>query len=365
MTHVHLPLTPDWLLWPVPWVHVLFLLLLLPALWVLWLLPRMRPVIRFSNLSLLRDVRAGWRRHMRWSLPVLRTVAVGCLIVGAARPQRPIEDARLQVEGIAIQMVLDTSTSMLDEDLSAPGRHQTRIDVVKDVFKRFVAGDKDQGGKLEGRPNDLIGMIRFAAYADSVCPLTLDHEALLNVLEQTRTVMWLGRDGRWHGNREEDGTAIGDGLALAVERLRDLRRTIGTGEQLIINSRVVILLTDGENNQGMLTPLQAGKLAAMHGIKVYTILAGTGQRGPWGQRYPVDDSELREIAEITGGRFYRSDNREGLEKVYADIDQLERTRIEELGSLGWEDLSWPWLMAAFAFLSVQTLLDATLLRKIP
>jgi Ca-activated chloride channel family protein len=361
MTHTHLPLTPQWLLWPQPWVWALLLLLLLPALWRLWLHPRRRVVIRFSSLEVLAGAGGGWHRHLRLLLPGLRTVALGCLIIAAARPQRPNESRQVVVEGIAIQMVLDVSTSMLDLDLSPPDRQDTRLDVVRDVFRRFVTGDD----KLPGRPNDLVGMIRFARYPDSVCPLTLDRQVLLDTLDATHTVIWLDPSGRWRGSRDEDGTAIGDALALAVERLKELKRTTGSGQQFVINSRVVILLTDGENNTGLITPTQAGDLAAMYGIKVYTILAGTGQRTFWGERLPLNDSDLRRIAEVSGGKHFQARDRKALEQIYAEIDRLERTKTEEHSFVEWGELAWPLLMTAFVCLTLQTLLDATWLRKIP
>jgi Ca-activated chloride channel homolog len=361
MTHTHLPLTPEWLLWPQPWVWALLLLLLLPAFWLLWLHPRRRPVVRFSSLAALRSAGAAWRRHLRLLLPTLRTGALACLIVAVARPQRPNESRRVVVEGIAIQMVLDCSSSMLDNDLSTRDVQQSRLDVVKHVFEEFVTGS----GKLPGRPNDLIGMIRFSRYPDSVCPLTLDRSVLLDVLRSTHTIMWLDSTGRWRGNRDEDGTAIGDALSLAVERLKDLKRTTGSGNQFVINSRVVVLLTDGQNNTGMITPQQAGELAATYGIKVYTILAGTGERMAWGGRLPVDDTDLKRIAEVTGGKFFQATDGQALERIYGEIDQLERTKTEEQSYVEWGELSWAWLMGAFVCLGVQTLLDATVLRRIP
>lgn len=356
MTHTHLPLTPEWLFWPQPWVWGLLLLVLIPALWVLWLRPGRRSVVHFSSLQALRGTGGTVRRRARLLLPLLRTVALVCLIVAVARPQTPDESRCVLVEGIAIQMVLDTSWSMNDRDLSPADQRLTRLDVVKDVFRRFVRGDD----RLGGRPNDLIGVIRFARHADSVCPLTLDHGTLLDALDKIEIP--LDRYGR---PREEAGqTAIGDGLALAVERLKDLKRTTGSGDQHVITSRVVILLTDGENNAGMVTPRQAGELAAVFGIRVYTIVAGTGQR-VGRQRLPVDDDVLRRIAAVSGGRHYRARERAALDEIYAEIDRLERTKTEERRYVAWNELAWGWLMGAFVCLSLQTLLDATLLRKIP
>lgn len=356
MMHVHLPLTPPDVHWPLPWVWALTLLVLLPLPVWLALRPARRPALRYSSLEPLRAAGGVLRRRLRLLLPALRSAALLALIVAAARPQTPNESRRTVVEGIAIQMVLDTSWSMMDRDLSPPGRPQTRLEIVKDVFRRFVAGDEE----LPGRPNDLIGMIRFATYADSVCPLTLDHRTLLDLLARVEVpVNELGVP-----LEEARSTAIGDGLALAVERLRDLKRTTGSGDQFVIRSRIVILLTDGENNAGLITPEQAGQLAATFGIRVYTIMAGTGQMTALG-RLPVDDRDLRRIAELSGGRHYVARDRAALADIYAEIDRLERTRTEEQRYVEWGELAWPWLMAAFVCLALQAVLDATLLRKIP
>jgi Ca-activated chloride channel family protein len=331
-----------------PWVFAL--LAVLPVLWWLWLRPGRRPVIRFSSLASVRAAGGGVARRARLLLPVLRTAALASLIVAVARPQKADQSSQVFAEGIAIQMVVDTSGSMSDLDLSPRGKRLTRLDVVKEVFRRFVKGDD----ALPGRPNDLIGMVRFARYADSVCPLTLDHDSLLSVLDSAPIVR----------SREEDGTAIGDGLALAVERLKDLKRTTGTGQQLTITSRIAILLTDGENNFGAISPEQAGELAATYGIRVYTILAGTG-RNAGAFRLPVDDADLKRIAEVTGGRFFQARDGASLARIYEEIDRLERTKVEERRFVRWGELSHWWLVAAFACIGLQTLLDATRLRKIP
>jgi len=352
MNPVHLPGTPAWLWWAYPWVFGL--LVLLPLFWWLWLRAARRPVIRYSNLDMLRAAGGAVSRRARLILPILRTVALICLIVAVARPQRPDESRRVFAEGVAIELVVDISGSMEDPDLSLNrNRPVSRWVVVREIVKQFIRGETD--GELGGRKNDLIGLIRFARYPDAVCPLTLDHDALIGVLDETRIVT----------RREENATSIGDALGLAVERLREVKRTAGSGAQLNIKSRVVILLTDGENNDGMLSPEQAGELAATYGIKVYTILAGTGQNTGFGLRRQVDDSELRHIAEVTGGKHYLARDREALRDVYAEIDQLERTKVEERTNLRWGELSHGWLLAAFACLSMQMFLDSTRLRKIP
>lgn len=329
----------------------LLLLLILPLLWWLWSRPARRTVIRFSNLALLRAAAPAWRVWLRRISPTLRSIALVCLIVAAARPQQADETSRIFAEGVAIQLVIDTSSSMLDNDLSPRGENITRLEVVKRTVRRFVLGD----GDLPGRPNDLVGLVRFARYADSVCPLTLDRDTLVDTLEQTQITP---------PRSSEDGTAIGDGLALAVERLRDLQRTSGSGDQLTITSRVVILLTDGENNTGEVSPEDAGQLAAVFGIKVYTILAGTGQR-VGRMRMAVDDSQLREIARVTGGKFFAARDPQSLASIYREIDQLERSKVEERRFERWGELSAPWLLAALLTLAAQISLEATLLRKQP
>ncbi len=327
-----------------------FLLLVLPLLWWHWSRRARRPVIRFSGLATIRA--AGGAARLRWVLPTLRSAALVALIIAVARPQKADVSKQIFAEGIAIQMVLDTSSSMLDPDMTEVGQApQSRLDVVKDVFRRFVAGD---GQDLPGRPNDLIGMIKFALYPDSVCPLTLDHDTLLEILEETEAVRI----------REENRTAIGDALALAAARLKELKRTTGSGEQLTITSRVIILLTDGEDNASEIPPEQAGDLAATFGIKVYTIVAGTGARFGFG-RAPVDDRPLRHIAEITGGRHFRARTPAALEDIYTEIDKLERTRTEEKRFVMRDERAQPWLLTAFVCLGLQTLLASTRLRKIP
>ncbi|MGD8451218.1 MAG: VWA domain-containing protein [Phycisphaerae bacterium] len=345
MTHVHLPLTPEWLLWPYPWVWALLLLPVVPGLWAWWWWRRPRG-IRYSDLGALREAGSRWPRRVRGVLPVLRSAALVCLIIAAARPQRPDESSQIYAEGIAIQLVADTSPSMDDVDLSPPGRRMTRLDVVKDVFRRFVMGD----GKLPGRPNDLIGLIRFAYYPDTACPLTLDHDGLADTLGELHLSL----------DRSERGTSIGDALALAVERMKDLERTTGAGETLKITSRIAVLITDGFDETSQIKPQEAGELAAHFGIKVYTILAGTFH----GMR-PSDDRDLRAIAEVTGGKFYDARNADSLVQIMADIDRLERTRVEERRFVRYGELARPWLMAAMACLCLQMVLAATRLRKIP
>lgn len=365
MNPVHIPGTPEWLAWRYPWAFAL--LALLPLLWWFWQRRAGRAVIRFPNVAGLKAASGAVSRRLILISPILRSVALLALILAVARPQQADESSHTFAEGIAIEMAVDVSGSMTDLDLSPPGQRMSRLDVVKDVFRRFVLGEKGNAA-LPGRRNDIIGMVRFARYADAVCPLTLDHESLVRLVNATKTVREQYEDGTLAGRQranDEDGTAIGDGLALAVERLRDLKRTSGSGDQIVVKSKIIILLTDGENNTGMIAPREAGDLAALSKIRVYTILSGRGQRVFGNQRMPLRDDDLRYIANVTGGRHFVAGDAKSLEEVYEEIDKLERTRTEERHFVRWGELAFPLLVLAAAALGLQSLLDSTRLRRIP
>jgi Ca-activated chloride channel family protein len=228
----------------------------------------------------------------------------------------------------------------------------SRLDVVKSVFRRFVGGEN--GGR--GRPNDLVGLVAFARYADGLCPLTLDHGNLLAILDDVAIPT----------DPEEDGTAVGEGLALAVERLR--RHD---------TSKVVILLTDGVNNAGDIEPLQAADLAAQHGIKVYAIGAGTTGYAPvpvqlrGGQTVlqrafvEIDEETLRAIADRTGGRYFHASDADGLAMVIEEIDRLERSELTEVRYLEYEYHYAPFAATALILVAGSTLLSGTALRRLP
>ena len=225
----------------------------------------------------------------------------------------------------------------------------SRLDVVKQVFREFVRGRSRQG--------DLVGLVTFARYADGLCPLTLDHANLDVILDQVEIVT----------DRREDGTAVGEGLALAVERLRSQDA----------ESKVAILLTDGVNNAGDIDPLQAADLAAQHGIKVYAIGAGTtgyapvpvqvvGGRVVLQRAYvEIDEKTLAAVAERTGGRYFHATNAEGLAEVVDEIDRLERSEITEVRYLEYEHHYAAFVSAALALVGTSALLSGTLLRRLP
>ncbi len=363
-----------------PSIMFLTLLVLVPLIWWRWLRSGPHQALRYSSLDNLRRLGSTFTVRARHVIPGLRTLAVVLLIVALARPQKGDEQTRIISEGIAIQMLIDRSGSMRAEDFTLNGQRVNRLAAVKSVAEEFVVGDPDED--LTGRPDDLVGMITFAHYADSRCPLTLDHGYLVDTLRNTEIV-----DDRYP---DDDGTAIGDSIALAVERLRDLdKRRESTNQANKIKSKIIVLLTDGEQTLGDLTPQQGAEIAKALGIKVYTI--GVGKRGwapvptinPWtGQpelhRVPVtiDEKTLQDVAKMTGGEYFRATDTDSLRKIYARINKLEKTRTEEKRYLQHAEMATqavkigpivvpPLLLVVAALLGLEVLLVNTKFRKIP
>ncbi len=259
--------------------------------------------LRFSHLGVVKEAQPRSAARGRHLLFILRLAALGFLIGALARPQAGAESRDSLTQGIDIILALDISGSMLAEDIKP-----NRVEAAKQVAAEFV----------KGRTNDRIGLVIFSGEAYTQCPLTLDYGVVLNFLDTLRVGMI------------EDGTALGNGLATAVNRLRDSKA----------RSKVVILLTDGRNNRGEIDPISAGQAAQTFGVKVYTIGAGTHGTALYpvedtlfGKRYvpmqvDVDDQTLTRIAELTGGRYFRATDRGSLEKIYGEIDRMEKTKIE-------------------------------------
>lgn len=353
----------------------LLLLLLLPLLWWRVYLRREANAVWFSNVELLEGLRRGWRSRLRWLLPVLRTVTLIVLIVAIARPRKGNEQTQLPTEGIAIGLVVDRSGSMQAMDFTIDGKRVNRLEAVQNVVRSFVLGDN----QLQGRADDLIGLIAFGTYADSKCPLTLDHAYLIDALNKTEIARTEG----------EGQTAIGDAIALGVEQLRSLDRARRLQMARPIRSRVLILLTDGQSNAGDIEPLKAAELAKTWDIKVYTIGAGTRGMADVPQvdmftgrtimrqvQVDIDEDTLRRIADITGGRYYRATDTDSLRQVYAEIDKLEKTRTLERRFLQYRELATEWshwgkltlpplLLVVFVLLAVELMLAHTVLRRLP
>lgn len=349
-------------------------LLLLPVAILAWL-PwwRRRSTIRYSDVSLLDGAGRSWVERVRWIPAVLRTVAMLLLVVCIARPIKANERSQVFVEGVAIQSVIDRSGSMAAMDFELDGGRVDRLTAVKKVLSSFIEGDDD----LAGRPDDLIGLISFAAYPDTVSPLTLDHGHVVDAMRQVEIA----------SRRSEDGTAIGDALALAVERLRELdEREDQRGRR--IKSRVIVLLTDGENNAGDIDPAVAADIANAFDVKIYTIGVGSegiapipgrdlfGRQIMARQRVSIDEETLTEIAEATGGRYFRARDTESLRGIYAEIDELEKTNTEQRRYRLYRDLAVsgidiggisvpPLILLALLILLVEQILIHTRFRILP
>jgi Ca-activated chloride channel family protein len=369
-----------------PWA-LLILPLLCLLLW--WLGRRPRSAgIRFSSVGIAAA--SGTSLKTRFShLPIaVRVIAVVLLTVGLARPQQGREELRDVSQGIAIEMVVDRSGSM-GQELIYEGKQSNRLEVVKKVFREFVLGN---GKDLQGRPTDLIGMVAFARYPDTVCPLTLSHGALDRFIESIQLVT----------RKNEDGTAIGDALALAAARLktaedllqsslgkssapshqgqgegRDLARPspLAASMDYQIKSKVIILLTDGQNNAGKRSPMEAARLAKEWGIKVYAIGIGGREtfvtvKTPLGDyKVPggpgVDEATLKAVAGETGGVFRLAESAEKLHEIYQEIDKLERTEIESVRHIDYAERFAPFVLIALALLVLEQFLISTVFRRIP
>lgn len=350
------------------------LLLLIPLVWWRARDRRERPTVRISTIEPLRLAGTSLAARTRFILPLLRSFAILALIVALARPQAggSYRDIR---EGIAIQMVLDVSGSMSAEDFILDGRPARRLDAVKQVFRDFVLGS----GFLSGRENDLIGMTAFAMYADTTCPLTLDHGSLIDLLDETDIPGWI--DGRQVREDMEAGfTSLGAAIVAATD---DLRRA---GEQAIAGvpgaeaakSRVMILLTDGANHPpdhpgiDPPDPVAAAKVAGTLGIKVYTIGAvgkAVQQQRRMSmlfQRRPeVDEPTLKEIARVTRGKYFRATDTDSLKTIYDEIGRLETRRTGERTFRDDIRASNLAMLIAVGLLMTEQLLSTTRYRRIP
>jgi Ca-activated chloride channel homolog len=358
-----------------PWA--LTLLLVVPVMGYLMLRKKRTAAIRFPSLATMRSCPSSWRVKARGSLKVARLLCVTLLIVALARPRKGTVLSEISTQGIAIEAVVDRSGSMQTE-MDYYGQKLNRLEVVKRVLTDFIKGNHKD---LHGRNNDLIGLITFARYADTKCPLVHSHNVLVEFLKKTGIVTL----------RSEDGTAIGDAIALAAARLKKAEEEIqrrkaqlassgatisGTGTGgFKIKSKVIILLTDGINNTGQYSPLDAAKLAKKWGIKIYTIGIGAGQgyttiqtplgtyRVPTGQE--LDEGLLKTIAESTGGFYGRADDAKGLRTIVQKIDGLEKTEVKSIQYTQFAERFGPWTLAALLVLGAEIVAGRTIFRKTP
>lgn len=324
-----------------------FILLLLLVPYVLWYLlyrKNSEPTMRVSTTAAYRHAPVSWRQRIVHAPMVLRCVAYVMLVCVLARPQTHNAWDSKSVEGIDIMLAMDVSTSMLAEDLKP-----NRMEAAKNVAAEFIAG----------RPNDNIGLTIFAGEAFTQCPMTTDHTSLLNMLASVRT------DIAARGIIS-DGTAIGMGLANAVSRLKDSKA----------KSKVIILLTDGSNNVGDISPMTSAEIANSLGIRVYTIAVGTNKVAPYpvpvagGVQYvnmpvEIDTQTLAKIAETTNGSAYRATNNRELVQIYKDIDQLEKTKMDVKRFSKRYEAYQPFAIAALILMLMEIVLRLTVLRRIP
>jgi len=326
--------------------HLLWLLLLVPVL--AWLRRRRGPAPAFvySSVQLVRGITSVIRSPAGVILRRLRWVTLTLFVLALARPQFGESQTHTTASGIDIVVVLDRSGSMSAEDFELDNRPANRLAIAKDVLEQFV----------ENRPNDRIGLVVFARNAYVASPLTLDHEFLLQNLERIDLAQG-----------EEDGTAIGSALSAALNRLREVQS----------KSKIVILMTDGQNNAGQVPPLTAAEAAEALSVRAYTI--GVGTRGnarmpyydAFGRRQyrlvpvNIDEETLQQIAEKTGGRYYRADQTEALRRIYAEIDQLERTEVEVTEYEQYREC-FPWLvLPGVVLLLLEIILNHTVWRRLP
>jgi Ca-activated chloride channel homolog len=319
----------------------LFLLAIVPVLLVIhWLLrTRRRTDLRISDLSPFKGYSPSLRQRFGWLPLALRLAAISLIIIALARPRSSSRGTNVTSEGIAIMMVMDVSSSMLAEDL-----RPNRIEAAKRVAADFI----------RGRPNDLIGLVVFSGESFTQCPLTSDHAVLLNLMDGIKSGII------------EDGTAIGEGLATAVARIKDSP----------VKSKVIILLTDGVNNAGSIAPVTAGDIAKTFGIRVYTI--GVGKKGmapypfktPFGIRYQnmevqIDEEILQQISDASDARYFRATDNAKLKTIYEEIDEMEKTKVEVKEFRRYTEEYFPYVLWAAVFFILEIMLRLTLFRTLP
>ncbi len=320
--------------------YLLLLLLLIPmAVWYVYKQRSKQATIRMSSLEPFQRAPRSWKNYLRHLPFVLRMVVTTLLIIVLARPQSTNNWESSTTEGIDIVMAMDISSSMLAADLKP-----NRLEAAKDVAAEFI----------NGRPNDNIGLVSFAGESFTQCPLTTDHAVLLNLF------------GKMQSGMIEDGTAIGVGIANAINRIKESSA----------KSKVIILLTDGSNNRGEIAPVTAAEIAKAYGIRIYTIGVGTQGTAPYPvqtafgiqyQNVPVeiDEVTLKQIASTTGGAYFRATDNAKLKEIYSEIDKMERTKISVKEYSKKQEEYLPFALLAMCLLLLEVVLKNSVLRTIP
>jgi Ca-activated chloride channel family protein len=318
-----------------------YLMLLIPVLivWYWFRHNKTQAEVIYSGLAAFSGVKKSPRTWLIHGLFILRLLALALLIVALARPQYTSSKQNVQIEGIDIVMTMDVSGSMLARDF-----HPDRLEAAKDVAEDFI----------KGRPNDRVSVVIFSGEAFTQVPLTTDHAMISNLFKEIKSGMI------------EDGTAIGDGLATSVSRLKDSEAI----------SKVIILITDGVNNSGSVDPMSAAEMAKMFGIRVYTVGIGTMGMAPYPVQTPygiqlqqmkvqIDEELLQKIATTTGGQYFRADNNNKLKAIYKEIDQLERSKIDVQEFKKKHESYLIFALAAFLLFALETTLRYLYFKRIP
>ena len=321
--------------------YFFLLLLLIPTMvaFYFFYLNKKRTQLTFSGLENFKGIKPSFKQKYSFLPFLLKIIAFVLAIIALARPQSSMSGQNIKTEGIDIMMALDISASMLAEDLKP-----NRIDAAKKVAEEFI----------DSRPNDRIGLVVFSGESFTQCPLTTDHAVLKNLFTGIESGMLA------------DGTAIGEGLATAVNRIRNSKA----------KSKVIILLTDGVNNVGSIAPETAGEIAKTYGIRVYTIGVGTIGMAPYPFKTPfgiqyqnievqIDEAVLKQIASETDGKYFRATNSSKLKEIYNEIDKLEKTKIDVTEFHNYTEEFYPWAIAAALILLLDIILRYTLFKKLP
>ncbi len=319
----------------------LYILLVIPLL-IVWYWFKNKTTtadLRFSGLQAFSGIKPGAKTWLIHSLFVLRLMAIALIAVALARPQAISTKQNIHIEGIDIVMTIDVSGSMLARDFKPD-----RLEAAKEVADEFIAR----------RPNDRVSLVIFSGEAFTQVPLTTDHTMISNIFDEVKSGMI------------EDGTAIGDGLATSVSRLKDSDAI----------SKVIILITDGVNNAGSVDPLSAAEMAKMFGIRVYTIGIGSMGTAPYPVQTPygiqmqqmkvqIDEELLQKIAGMTGGRYFRADNNKKLKEIYKEIDTLEKSKIDVQEFRKKHEAFVPFALLALALFSLEIILRYLVFRRFP
>ena len=321
--------------------YVLIGLVIIPFMifWYFFKSKKKIPVINYSNTEIFNELKPTLKERLKDVPFILRIIAIALLIIAAARPQTFSSGENIYTEGIDVAMVLDISGSMLAEDFKP-----NRLEAAKNVIDEFVSG----------RTTDKIGLVIFAKESFTQCPLTIDYQVLRGLLTEIKSGMI------------EDGTAIGNAIANGVNRLKESSA----------KSKVLILLTDGVNNSGEIDPITAAQIARQFNIRIYTVGVGTVGQAPYpfdtpfGKRYQmvpveIDEEVLKNVADITGGKYFRATGNKKLEEIYQEIDKLEKTKVEITSYRQATELFYSWALLGLLLLITENILSRTYLRTLP